>query len=239
MSKYLSSLLIIIFLCFTLHVLSLEKEKQNEQTSDEHKELLIPQNHKDNKKDKGRDQSLKRQNRDYYGFLEVPGTRIQYPVMFSPDTPDFYLDHDFEGKSSSHGLPYVSSDYEIGNKHLIIHGHNMPDGTMFSELLKFGNKDYFDNHSKTVLSRNGSLREFSIIAAVYTQLKSPGELEYYTFMPINNVREIESYLKQVKQHAHLRRELEMETKEIKEIMTLSTCSYHVDENGRFLLIAVY
>lgn len=90
---------------------------------------------------------LQEQNPDCVGWLSIPGTAIDYPVMHTPDEPQRYLRKNFEGKYSTAGVPFLDARCSTGSKNLIIYGHNMRNGTMFSDLKKYLDEDYRAEHS--------------------------------------------------------------------------------------------
>ena len=51
--------------------------------------------------------SLAEQNPDYAGWLKIPGTRIDYPVMSRASDPEYYLHRAFDGSRSSGGTPFL------------------------------------------------------------------------------------------------------------------------------------
>lgn len=72
------------------------------------------------------------QNSDLVGWVSIPGTRIDYPVMQTKDNPDFYLKHAFDKSYSSYGVPYVQENCDIGiSDNLVLYGHHMNNGSMF------------------------------------------------------------------------------------------------------------
>ena len=54
------------------------------------------------------------QNSDLVGWISIPGTRIDYPVMQTKDTPNFYLKHAFDKSYSSYGVPYMQENCDVG-----------------------------------------------------------------------------------------------------------------------------
>ena len=89
-------------------------------------------------------------NQDVIGWIKIPGTRIDYPVFYSGEN-DRYLDHDMYGKKSSKGSIFMDmhNSGALLDKNTYIHGHNMKDGSMFADLIKYKNKAFFESH-KTI-----------------------------------------------------------------------------------------
>lgn len=84
---------------------------------------------------------------DAIGWLIIPGTNINYPLMQGEDN-DFYLHHAYDGSRLSAGSVFLDFRCE---KHLlnginICYGHNMKNGSMFAGLTKFGDAEYFNVH---------------------------------------------------------------------------------------------
>ena len=48
-------------------------------------------------------QYLKEENDDYVGWLSIPGTIIDYPVVQDRDNPEYYLNRNFNKEKSSYG----------------------------------------------------------------------------------------------------------------------------------------
>ncbi len=91
---------------------------------------------------------VKEQNGDMVGWVKVEGTKIDYPVLQSPDTPDFYLKHDFDKKSSPYGAPYVSEmcDLSADCKNILVYGHHMKNASMFAALDGYLDPDFLEEH---------------------------------------------------------------------------------------------
>lgn len=84
---------------------------------------------------------------DAVGWLYIPDTPINYPIMQSRDN-DFYLHHGYNGSSLQAGSIFL--DYRCESRLMnpinIVYGHNMRNGSMFAGILKFTDSAYFDNH---------------------------------------------------------------------------------------------
>ena len=93
-------------------------------------------------------QALYAQNSDLAGWIQIDGTNINYPVMQSKQDLDFYLKHNFEKADSPHGCPYVqvNCDLQTPSDNILVYGHNMKDGTMFSDLLQYKRESFWEQH---------------------------------------------------------------------------------------------
>ena len=81
------------------------------------------------------------------GWIYVPDTHINYPIMQSEDN-DFYLHHGADG-----GYLYAGSiflDYrcnaDFSGVSNILYGHNMSNRSMFADVINFTDRTYFDSH---------------------------------------------------------------------------------------------
>ena len=86
-------------------------------------------------------------NPDTIGWIRVPDTKIDYPIVQSPDN-QYYLHKDFEGKDSVYGTIYLDADSksDFSGWNNPIYGHHMKDGTMFKDVVKFKDQEFFENH---------------------------------------------------------------------------------------------
>ena len=91
-------------------------------------------------------QALITENADCIGWLSIDGTNISYPVMHTPSDPQKYLRRNFYGKYSQSGVPFLDSRCSMNGGNLIIYGHNMKNGTMFSDLKEYLNTDFLNAH---------------------------------------------------------------------------------------------
>ena len=84
------------------------------------------------------------QNPDFVGWISIDGTNINYPVMQTPSDPDFYLKHAFDKSYSDYGVPYVQENCDLEQSdNVVIYGHHMKNGSMFSDLCKYESEDFY------------------------------------------------------------------------------------------------
>ena len=87
------------------------------------------------------------------GWINVPETKINYPVMYSGDN-NFYLHRAVDGSYLRVGSIFL--DYRCNSDFTsrinILYGHNMSDGSMLADVMKFIDSSYFDSHNYGWLS---------------------------------------------------------------------------------------
>lgn len=107
-------------------------------------------------------QALIAENADCIGWLSVDGTNISYPVMHTPSDPQKYLRRNFYGKYSQSGVPFLDGRCDLQSSNLIIYGHNMKNGTMFSDLKKYLNTDFLNSHRAVRLETADGMFLFTV-----------------------------------------------------------------------------
>jgi sortase B len=65
--------------------------------------------------------ALFEQNSDFVGWISIDGTNINYPVMWTPNNPNYYLKHSFEKEYSDYGVPYIDEDCVMGDQQQLRH----------------------------------------------------------------------------------------------------------------------
>ena len=82
-------------------------------------------------------------NRDFVGWLRIPNTNIDYPVMFTPNDPEYYLHRAFDNTDSHCGTPFIGENGNIDSDCFIIYGHNMKNDTMLGTLDHYADIDFW------------------------------------------------------------------------------------------------
>ena len=175
-------------------------------------------------------------NSDIIGWIKIDGTNIDYPIM---QNGDYYLHKDIYKNYSSHGTPYLAPFCNLKKSdNLIIYGHHMKDNTMFSQLEKYKNYNFYLNHKyiKFFTIENGRTIEntYEVMIAFKTIAYSDEGFRYYSYTDFQNYEDYEEFVENC-------RNLEfyytgvVGTHQDKYI-TLSTCEYS-QKNGRMIIVA--
>ena len=177
--------------------------------------------------------ALYEQNNDFVGWIQIDGTNINYPVMQTPDNPDYYLKHSFEKTWSDYGVPYLDEACVIGqSNNLVIYGHHMSNGSMFCDLELYSDPAFCMDHPVIRFDTLTSFGEYEVIA-VFRYNTNQETFRYDREVNMDEGR-FSWFIEQV--HA---RELFSTGKDASfgdQLLTLSTCEYTY-KNGRLVVVA--
>lgn len=101
-------------------------------------------------------------NADCIGWLCIPGTAVDYPVMYTPENPQKYLRRNFYGEYSQSGVPFLDGRCSLDSDNLIIYGHNMKNGTMFSDLKRYADQSFRSEHPIIELVTAGGKQIYTV-----------------------------------------------------------------------------
>ena len=109
---------------------------------------------------------LKGENPDIFGWLYVPGTDIDCPILQSVEADDFYTSHNAYGEEDARGALYteLANLTDMCDFNTVIHGSRQEGGS-FSGLHRFADPDYFADHDKAYIYLEGNLLTYEIFAA--------------------------------------------------------------------------
>ncbi len=181
-------------------------------------------------------QELYAQNNELFGWVTIPNTLIDYPVMYSPQEPNKYLETDFEGKYSFSGVPFVQGDCKPDSTNLILHSHNMMNGTMFATLLYY-RLDSFWAYSPTIyFSTLYEEQEYEVFAVFKDRVydKSEDHFEFYRFIDPATEEEFNEGIAYFKEHSLYDTGITPAYGD--KLLMMVTCAYH-EQDGRFVVVA--
>lgn len=135
----------------------------------------------------------------------------------------FFLDKDY--------------DWSIPSSNLLMYGHNMGDGAMFQDLLKYEDEEFYKQHPIVRFTTATEDAEYEIISAFKSRVYYKSEknvFRYYYFINADNEEEYNEFVNNAKEASFYDTGKDAEYGD--QLMTLSTCSYHT-EDGRFAVVA--
>lgn len=177
--------------------------------------------------------SFQIENEDYRGWININNTNIDYPILQGHDNI-YYLDKDINGEyliSGSIFMNYANHGFE--DKITVLFGHNMKNGTMFTDLNKYKQRDFFyGNNNIGIETTNGDYLEYEVFSVYVADAK-----ENYIKTNFINDSEHKEFLKKIQDKSLYQSDIEID--EYNKIITLSTCSYEFNDarlvvHGRLL-----
>lgn len=124
--------------------------------------------------------ALLAENSDCIGWICIPNTNVSYPVMYTPYDPEKYLRKNFYGEYSMSGVPFLDARSSLNSGNLIIYGHNMRNGTMFSDVKNYANADFKNAHPIIEFETADSIYKFNVTDVKITDTTDKKYNEIYS-----------------------------------------------------------
>ena len=174
--------------------------------------------------------ALQAENSACVGWLTIPDTSVDYPVVWTPRDPEYYLRRDFYGNHASGGTPFLDGRNEAQAKgqNLIVYGHNMLDGSMFKPIVQYLEPNSRQTHQDIYLELNGTQYHYQVLAALEINTRSP----VYTYTDLSDSTEMEDFRAMLLEETGVGAIPQAEG-----YLTLSTCNTQ-GGNSRVLVVAV-
>lgn len=182
-------------------------------------------------------EKLQEKNEDIVGWIEIEDTNINYPVLQGEDN-EYYLTHNYKKETSQKGSIFLTKDYDwdLPSTNLLIYGHNIMNGQMFQNLLKFADEEFYKEHPVIRFTTQNEDKEYEIISAFKSRVFYKSEqnvFRYYDFVNAENEEEYNEFVKNAKEASLY--DIGKTAEYGDQLITLITCSYHTTD-GRFVVI---
>ncbi|MBQ2752543.1 MAG: class B sortase [Firmicutes bacterium] len=192
--KYIRIVLIIIFVCsavmFGLGRLESQKNKEasmiaqeiaGKEDAEDGKEDIPEEVEKNIYKDDAFAEeltstdleALREINEDVLGWIVIPGTMVDYPLMRSIDN-EFYLNHSWDGSKNIAGAIFIEqmSSEDLSDFHTIIYGHRQKDGTMFASLKYYNSEEYWNDNRYVYIYDDSGVHKYEVFSAYEASVKN-------------------------------------------------------------------
>lgn len=204
-------------------------EKLGEIIVEEIPSEIIKEEEKEESTSKRNLKPLFEQNQDCIGWVFIEDTNIDYPVMYTPQEPQKYLRKNFEGEYAMSGVPFMEGTRSLADDNIVIYGHNMKNGTMFSDITKYVDKAYYEQHKVMEFETAEGLKQYDIFAVAHIE-----EIDiWYYFASAINEEHFDEMIDYIKDYALYDTEIVPEYG--KQLLTLSTC-YGKNNEDRLIII---
>ncbi len=176
-------------------------------------------------------------NNDMVGWITIPDTKVNYPVMQTPDNPDYYLKRNFYRQSSDWGAIYAREVCDINrpSDNITLYGHHMKDGSMFAQISKFQFQNFWQEHQTFTFDTLYERHTYQIWAVFKTSANEGAGFPYHRFSDAQTKEEFDEFVSTVKRLDYYDTGITPQYGD--KLLTLSTCEYTLS-NGRFVVCAV-
>ena len=172
------------------------------------------------------------ENRDLTGWIEIPDV-LSLPVMYKDNK--YYMTHDFYKKKSASGTIFLDKNHRFTEytQNLLLHGHNMKDGTMFGRLTQYlQDIDYLKRHAFVNYDTLWEKEQYVIFSVMRVSLDVTSEqfINYFSHPTFGSDREFANYVRQAQLLSEYAIPLDIQPSDA--LLTLSTC---IDEDRLVIL----
>jgi len=117
--------------------------------------------------------ALREVNPDVVGWIRIPDTKINYPLMQGEDN-EFYLNHTWEKDPNSVGSVFLEwqNSADLTDYNTIVYAHNMNTGAMFSDLELFALKAYWKERPYVYIATDDAVYRYEIFAFFQPEVES-------------------------------------------------------------------
>ena len=172
-------------------------------------------------------EELMKENPDTIGWIRVPDTNIDYPIVQGEDN-DFYLNHDFYGKENIAGAIYLDfeSQGDFVGRNNVLYGHNMKNGSMFKDVNRYKDEAYFKEHQFFSIYTPDREIRLKAVAAYYGEARPIVRKTRF-----KSQESFDAFVHEMVKPCGYGDEI---TYPAKTLYTLVTCSYEINDARTFL-----
>lgn len=182
--------------------------------------------------------ALYKLNNDLVGFIYIKDTNVNNPVLQHKSEKDYYLYRDFYGNEDRHGSLYVREACDVfePSDNVTIYGHNMADGSMFANLHKYKDKDFFKEHPIVYFDTLYERHVYQVVCIFRTSGTYGEGFPFHLYDDFKDEAEYKEFIKGVRKLAIHDSGISVEYGD--KFICLSTCEEWPIKNGRLVLVAV-
>lgn len=176
-------------------------------------------------------------NDDIVGYVHLLSAGRSYPVMQTPDDPNYYLYRNEQKADSKFGAIYAWSEADVNepSDNITLFGHNMADGSMFASLNAYTSKYAWDTNPLIGFDTLYEYHTYKIYAVFKTSANIGEGFSYHKFVDAANEQEFNDFVKKCKELSFYDTGITPVYGD--KLIALSTCEYTLN-NGRLVVCAV-
>lgn len=179
--------------------------------------------------------ALREKYPDIQGWLTIPGTGIDYPVLQSgKDRSEYYLRRNYQGEWDINGSLFLQWNCKVPDgRNVIIYGHNMNSGAMFGTLDNYADAGYCREHPTIYFQTMDGIAEYEIVSVMKADIR----IFPFQQAEFQDMKGLRDYLLQAKALRLFEIRENDKSEEAEQVLTLVTCSYEW-KNARNVVVAV-
>ncbi len=185
----------------------------------------------DNKVREERLKKVRELNSDIVGWINISNTQIDNPVLMPPKNDDnYYLYRNYKKEDTKYGSLFLDPTVDLNNnyKNIVIYGHHMKDGSMFADLIKFSDLNFYKQNPIVNFDTINGVADWKIISVFKTNTREDqGEVFQYIQTGFANDLDFLNYVYNVRERSLI--DIPVDVNENDELITLTTCSYEFDD----------
>lgn len=225
--------LLVAFACLTMLLWQFGTRLQGERANDRMRELYDPSASAEEAQTQESFAELLAANPDTVGWLSASET-IDFAVVQRDN--EYYLTHNFFGEETAEGAAFMDVGNSISpmDEHLLIHGHNMRNGTVFGDLDEFRNLDFVKANAVAAFNTIYADAQY-VVFAVYDISATPGNENFMNMQTFNfdSDEEFMAFVNEAKERSVF--DIPVDVQRGDQLLSLVTCSYS-DDNGRLVVM---
>ena len=167
-------------------------------------------------------QRLLSKNRDLVAWLTIDRV-LDLPVVYRDNS--WYLNHDFEGGKSASGTVFLDAYHPLkeSSQILLLHGHNMKDGSMFAPLTHYQKSAYWRKHPFIHLTTLWEKEEYVVFAVIRASTDTSEEdyENWFARSSFSSDEQFDEYLELIRSHSVIPSWLSVNAEDA--LLELSTC----------------
>ncbi len=123
---------------------------------------------------------LKEKNEDVIGWVYIPDTKVDYPILRSYDNQD-YLNHAWDGSYSFSGSIFLEckNNRNFLDYNTILYGHHMLNGTYFAAVADYKHADFQKAHPYVYVLTDNDLRRYEVFSTYEAPVQSDAYRLYF------------------------------------------------------------
>lgn len=169
-------------------------------------------------------------NEDIVGWISIGDTVVNYPILQAEEN-EYYLNRNYKEEESRAGSIFMDyrNDIQSSDRHTVLYGHNMKDGSMFGDMDNFLEQTYFQEHQQVFFDTLYESYDVELFSVYQTTTDF-----YYIETDFPDDNTYQAFLDEIQGKSSVETNVEVSTED--QIITFSTCDYFLSPNEGRLVI---